>query len=245
MNGAAAAEIVANEGALVARLSSSNRCHHNCEKYLKDAVAFIDREGRVILNTSFCAAGDLLRGAPSSSSSSEGVGVIELPPQQQDPVHHKNHRYGGDDADLLAKRLERERIVYAERNRRGQHHHPHHHQHHPPRRLESADMDTDEFRGILSRQNSADPSSSAGGGGTEESGSVSDEYSVSLARSLRRMIDEEAKQPPFGNRIQLVDHVISAVSEAHLSTCNYTSEKVAKGLSRYHEMMKDKPKVGR
>src|SRR6218665_614045 len=90
--------------------SGGTGCHHNCEKYMRDAIAFIDREGRVILNTSFCPADDEVLHSPNSSMAGSGS---SLQPKELTNVY--------TNADFLTKKLEQERIIYAERNRRGGH----------------------------------------------------------------------------------------------------------------------------
>jgi len=53
----------------------------------------------------------------------------------------------------------------------------------------------------------------------------------------------EAVKPPDWVKMRLIRHVVETVVEAHLNTCNYTSDKVALGIQRYKEMsMKGQPK---
>ena len=51
----------------------------------------------------------------------------------------------------------------------------------------------------------------------------------------------EAREEPTGERLVLVNQVIETIADAHLSTCNYTSEKVAAGMKKYQENLKENP----
>ena len=47
---------------------------------------------------------------------------------------------------------------------------------------------------------------------------------------------QEALVPPSGERRDLITQVVDTVLEAHLTTCNYTLEKVATGMARYRKL---------
>lgn len=205
--------------------TSGGGCHHNCEKYMRDAIAFIDREGRVILNTSYCPADDVLH-SPNSSMAGSGGSL-----QQKE----LNNVYA--DTDFLTKKLEQERIIYAERNRRGGHANS---LNVTPCKISKTDPSLFEGLDTVLTEESQDSSFTSGG----HPGSSTDIEVLQMSATLKQLM-EEAKLVPSGTRLQLVEHVISATMEAHMNTCNYTAEKVAEGLRKYNEMMKDKPKVGK
>jgi len=52
-----------------------------------------------------------------------------------------------------------------------------------------------------------------------------------------------AREPPTANMAQLIEHAIQVVVDAHVSTCPYTSDKVAAGLREYELMLSTKPPV--
>jgi len=51
----------------------------------------------------------------------------------------------------------------------------------------------------------------------------------------------ESREEPVGERLVLVNQVIETITDAHLNTCNYTSEKVDSGMKKYYEMLKHNP----
>ena len=194
---------------------------------MRDAIAFIDREGRVILNTSFCPADDDVLHSPNSSMAGSGS---SLQPKELTNVY--------TNADFLTKKLEQERIIYAERNRRGGH--ANNSLNVTPYKIGKTDPCLFEGLDPVLTEESQDSSFTSGG----HPGSSTDIEVLPMSEMLKP-ITAEAKLVPSGTRLQLVDHVISATAEAHMNTCNYTAEKVAEGLRKYNEMMKDKPQVGR
>lgn len=60
---------------------------------------------------------------------------------------------------------------------------------------------------------------------------------IFLANASLQLLSVEAKMTPPGERMELIEHVIATTVEAHMNTCNYTSEKVAEGLRHYYEMV--------
>lgn len=55
---------------------------------------------------------------------------------------------------------------------------------------------------------------------------------LELSDSIQTLI-QEAMIPPTGERQDLITQVVETVTEAHLNTCNYTSDKVAEGMAKY------------
>lgn len=47
----------------------------------------------------------------------------------------------------------------------------------------------------------------------------------------------------MGGTLDLIEHTIQAVVDAHLNTCLYTRDKVAAGLREYELMLNTKPPV--
>ena len=49
----------------------------------------------------------------------------------------------------------------------------------------------------------------------------------------------EVQQPMNEERLQLIGNVSEQIIEAHMTTCNYTSDKVAEGLRKYESKAQD------
>lgn len=62
-----------------------------------------------------------------------------------------------------------------------------------------------------------------------------DEEQPAILRTISQSIDD-ARLEADPSRQKLVYQVINAVSEAHMATCNYTSDKVMTGMKKYHEI---------
>ena len=56
--------------------------------------------------------------------------------------------------------------------------------------------------------------------------------SVPSPLNLDTLLDE-ARQPPTPDRKELIDQVVDTVIEAHMNTCNYTTEKVKAGIEKF------------
>lgn len=56
--------------------------------------------------------------------------------------------------------------------------------------------------------------------------------SVPSPLNLDTLLDE-ARQPPNPERKELIDQVVETVIEAHMNTCNYTTEKVKAGIEKF------------
>ena len=63
-----------------------------------------------------------------------------------------------------------------------------------------------------------------------------------LSKTLREL-SMAAREPPTRNTADLIEHTIQAVVDAHVSTCLYTTDKVATGLREYELKLSTKPPV--
>jgi len=75
---------------------------------------------------------------------------------------------------------------------------------------------------------------------------TSDIDMFSAPRELSRTLQElsiAARESPTGSTADLIEHTIQAVVDAHVTTCLYTSDKVAAGQREYELMLSTKPLV--